>query len=360
MRVAMLVNIPAPYRVPVYDRMAAALGKNFRVLYMAATERDRRWNVPPLSHDHRFLRGPSLRVGEREIHFRQGVMRELRTFRPDVVMTGGFNPPMLLAWLYSQATGVAHVPVSDAWLRSEASLSWVHRGVRRSVYRTSRAYVGASKKTLELYESYGEHTNLFLSPLCIDNSRFRTNAGPLREREYDLVFSGNLIDRKLPLFFADVAATLGRKRGSVAVLVIGDGPLRRDLEAALAREPSVRATFAGFLQQDELPLSYARGKIFCFPTRNDPWGVVANEACAAGLPVVTCENAGCAGELVIHDRNGYVLPLVIARWADALDQLLSSPTLLERMSVEAQSIVSHFNFDAATEGLMGACRVSLT
>ena len=60
-RVALLTNIPAPYRVPVYDRLAAELGDNFRVLYLAPTEPNRQWQLPELKHEHRYL---SLHCGQ--------------------------------------------------------------------------------------------------------------------------------------------------------------------------------------------------------------------------------------------------------------------------------------------------------
>jgi glycosyltransferase involved in cell wall biosynthesis len=359
MRIAMLVNIPVPYRVPVYDRIAAACGSDFRVLYMAKLEENRRWNVPALRHDHVFLRGFAVTRKDREIHVRWGVSRQLGAFRPDVILTGGFNPPMITAWLHAQAGRVAHVAISDSWAFSEAGLSSVHRLARRAVYATSSAFVGASAKTLALFEAYGARNNLFTAPLGIDNARFAAAAVPLADRPFDLVFAGNLIDRKLPMFFAEVVARVARRRGRVSALVIGDGELRGEMERALA-QPGIAATFTGFLQQAELPAAYARGKIFCFPTRNDPWGVVANEACASGMPVVTCANAGCAGELVVHERNGYVLDLDPEQWADHAQRLLDDAALLADSGAQSAHAVRGYTFDAAADGFLAACRASYT
>jgi glycosyltransferase involved in cell wall biosynthesis len=357
MRIAMVTNIPAPYRVPVYDRIAEMCSGEFRVIYMAKLETNRRWEVPPLRHDHVFLRGFAVTRKDREIHFRWGINHQLTAFRPDVILTGGFNPPMIAAWLHAQARLRSHVAMSDSWAFSEAGLSSVHRLARRAVYATSSAFVGASAKTLALFESYGARNNLFKAPLGIDNARFVAAAGPLADRPFDLVFAGNLIDRKLPLFFADVVARVARRRGRVSALVIGDGELRGEMERALA-QPRVEATFTGFLQQGELPAAYARGKIFCFPTRNDPWGVVANEACASGMPVLTCTNAGCAGELVVHAHNGYVLDLEAELWADHAQRLLDDAALLAESGAQSARAVRGYTFDAAADGFLAACRAS--
>src|SRR5262249_23086176 len=155
MRIALFTNIPAPYRVPVYDRIAEQCGSDFRVIYLAQREANRKWNVPTLRHDHVFLRGFAVRRKNREIHVRWGVSHQLNTFRPDVILTGAFSPPMIAAWLRARAHRIPHVPVSDAWAHSEAELSSVHRLVRRAVYATSSAFIGASAKTLALYGTYG-------------------------------------------------------------------------------------------------------------------------------------------------------------------------------------------------------------
>ena len=48
LRLALVTNIPAPYRVPVFDRVAATPGIALRVLYGALREPDRDWDLPPL------------------------------------------------------------------------------------------------------------------------------------------------------------------------------------------------------------------------------------------------------------------------------------------------------------------------
>lgn len=372
-RVALLTNIPAPYRVPVYDRLAAELGDNFRVLYVAPTEPNRQWQLPELKHEHRYLKRITLSSGlastllrrqkaghdDAIIHLKLGVVRELRAFRPDVVLTAGFNVPMLAGWLYALGTHAPHIVFSDAWRGSEEGRSWVHRLIRRVVISTSDGFVGASRKTLELYRSYGASDNLFLSPLCIDNERFLTRGAEARDRPYDLVFAGRLVAEKLPLFFTEVVARLARERQTVSAIVIGDGPLRSSMEERLNRLGNVKVAFTGNLQQQDLPDAYSRGKVFCFPTLIDAWGVVANEACAAGLPVLTCARAGSAGELVAHGENGYVLPLEVELWAHHAQRLLGDEALRTRMSASSIQRVADYNFGAAARGLLeaiDACR----
>jgi glycosyltransferase involved in cell wall biosynthesis len=360
MKIALITNFPAPYRVPIYDRIGKHLGHDFKAIYMTELESNRLWHVPVVEHDHVYLKGFTLRLNnERHIHIRFATLRRLKCFNPDVVITVGFNPPMLFGWLYTQLFRKKHVAMSDAWIGSEAHLSAVHRIIRRLVYKSSVAFIGASEKTLELFKSYGVRRNLFKSCLCIDSNRFKSLAGSIVCRPYDLVYSGRIIEGKLPMFFVEVVRSISEKNMKLSVLVVGDGVLRIPMQAAISSLPNVNATFTGYLQQDELPAHYTKGKIFCFPTRRDAWGLVANEACAAGMAVLTCSNAGCANELVVHGYNGYVLPLDVENWAEHIARLLLNEALLIQMSNNATESVEEYNYDQAALGMIAACEATI-
>ena len=357
MRVALITNIPAPYRVPVYDRLAAELGRDFRVFYMASRAD---WEHAKLGHASVFLEGRSFvrRDGVRDLHVRWGLLRKLRELGPDVVVTGGFNPPMLLAALYGMRGGRRHVAITDAWPGSEADLSPIHRGLRRLVYARSAAFAGASEKSLELFRSYGASTNLFLTPLSSDNEAFARVAGPLEDRPYDVGFVGRMIPRKVPLFFADVVKEVARRRGRVRALVVGGGELQDATRQALEDAAGVDVDFTGAVEPRELPELYAQMKLLCFPTDGDAWGLVANEASASGMPVVTCAKAGCAGELVRDGETGRVVPLTVTAWADAVSKLLADGASLRTMGHAARRAVDRYTFDAAADGILAACRAA--
>jgi glycosyltransferase involved in cell wall biosynthesis len=111
---------------------------------------------------------------------------------------------------------------------------------------------------------------------------------------------------------------------------------------------------AGYISQSELPKYYSKCKLFLFPTKNDPWGVVANEALASGVPVLTCNAAGVAGDLVKHNVNGYVLPLEEDVWAAHIVKLLRSPQMYARFSANSISNVQSYSFENAASGIVSA------
>jgi glycosyltransferase involved in cell wall biosynthesis len=56
--------------------------------------------------------------------------------------------------------------------------------------------------------------------------------------------------------------------------------------------------FYGFRQIEENPVFYALAEAFVLPSLKEEWGLVVNEAMAAGLPVIVSRTAGCAEDLL--------------------------------------------------------------
>lgn len=337
-------------------------GMTLRVIFCARREPNRQWDLPPLDFDHTFLRERIARVKGRYIHNNPDVISALKRFAPEVVVTDGFNPTQLYAFGYAFVKRVPHVSLTDGTYLSEQTLSRVHRMVRRYVYARSGAFISASMGGQRLYESYGiSPGRCFKSCLCVDNDRFAPPPGSA-EKHYDFVFSGRMEPVKNPLFALEVALETARRlERKVSILFLGAGSEEERVRIAASGVSNlVRMHFHGFAMQKELPVLYQSSRLFLFPTLWDPWGVVANEACAAGLPVIVSPHAGVAGELVLDGENGFVCELDVKLWAERAASLLTQQDLWESSSRRSLALVREYTFDNAAAGLVDACRFALS
>jgi glycosyltransferase involved in cell wall biosynthesis len=356
MRCVIVTNIPSPYRNAVYERLPEG---QFTVLFCARTEGNRRWQLQDPRYPHEFLKG---RVtpqpdGYNFVHDNPVVWQRLQALQPDVIVTTGINPTHLRSFAWARLHRKRHVYQTDGTVESEAVLGWKHRLVRRMVIGASHAGIAASSSGCTLLAGYGLQQNrIYKSPLCADNQRF--SAPPIEQREFDVMFSGQLHERKLPMLFVQTCALLRARRGSCRALVLGDGPMREEVLTAL-RQADVELCYPGFVQPDELPGWYGRARLLLFTTRLDPWGVVANEAMAAGTPVLTTIHAGAAGDLVIEGVNGRVLPADADTWASACAMVLDDDAAWQRLSTCALQRVAAFTYDVGAQGIVDACRRSL-
>lgn len=354
--IAIVTNTPAPYRIPIYQILAQKLGVDqFNVIYCTTREANRAWDLNQSDFNLTYLKENTFVWQGRYIHFNWGVLKQLRQLNPNVVITTGFNPTFLLAFAYAIFYKKKHIPMTDGTLASEQMFTWVHRFVRRVVYRFSSAFIGASLGSFMLYNRYGiGDKRMFKSHLCANNKAFEPV--DLNNRPFDFMFSGRFSAEKNPIFALNVAYGVAKLlKRKVTMFLLGSGALLAQAQAhALTLEPHVEAVFSGFVQQQQLPPLYCSAKVFLFPTSWDPWGVVANEACAAGQAVIVSPHAGVANDLVMHAQNGYVLPLNLNVWVQHAADLLSNAELLKQFSNSSLLNVQAYTYEAAANGIMEA------
>jgi glycosyltransferase involved in cell wall biosynthesis len=141
-------------------------------------------------------------------------------------------------------------------------------------------------------------------------------------------------------------------------LVVGDGPLRAAMEAE-ARSLGAPCTFAGFLNQREIGAGFAAADALVLPSDGrETWGLVVNEAMAAGLPALVSEAAGCAPDLIVHGETGFVFP---CGDVTALARLMQSAgrEALAALGRSASRRVQSYSPDGAAAGTVAAIRETL-
>jgi glycosyltransferase involved in cell wall biosynthesis len=109
-----------------------------------------------------------------------------------------------------------------------------------------------------------------------------------------------------------------------------------------ARAQELRdVVFAGFQQGDAVPAYYGLASCLVLPSISETWGLVVNEAMAAGLPVLVSQRCGCVPELVQPGVNGYVFdPLDTEGLARLLGVMSSETADAGRMSEASRQIVA--------------------
>jgi glycosyltransferase involved in cell wall biosynthesis len=143
------------------------------------------------------------------------------------------------------------------------------------------------------------------------------------ENSAQLLFVGRLSIEKGLATLLRALALIKHHRPSMSLTVVGDGPLRIQLEQ-LARDLGIArcVNFVGQQQKSEVDRSMRSHGLLCVPSLDEPQGLVVPEAWIAGLPVVASSTGGLAN-YIDNGRNGvlvadYTNP---SAWADALESI---------------------------------------
>jgi glycosyltransferase involved in cell wall biosynthesis len=170
---------------------------------------------------------------------------------------------------------------------------------------------------------------------------------PGSDRRVEILFVGRLLHGKgLSLLF-EAIAELRRRELEVSASIVGDGPARGELQTVARRLGlSDHVRFLGAVGQDDLRRLYSGADIFCLPSFAEGIPVVAMEAMAMQLPVVTTRIMGIP-ELVTHGTEGLlVAPGRVDPLTEALERLVRAPEERREMGRAARRKVER-EYDVA-------------
>lgn len=267
--------------------------------------------------------------------------------------------------------------LAPPWLRWTRPIAWKtlprYREFAALERRQYRCLPG--KRFIALSRMVADHMKAFhgvpedairIIPNGVDAERF-TPANSLRERQLMRRKLG-MDDRIIFLIVAHnfrlkgvdelihAAARLPATR-SVGIVVVGDGPIERYKKTASRLLQSTSSSKVAFRfvgsWPDPRPL-YRAADVYVHPTYYDPCSLVALEALASGLPVVTTRFNG-ASELMTSGRHGFVLddPGDIAALADSMASMFDDDLRAE-MSQAARGLAMEWTIRRNTEAIESA------
>jgi glycosyltransferase involved in cell wall biosynthesis len=131
-----------------------------------------------------------------------------------------------------------------------------------------------------------------------------------------------------------LAAALARVPGPWRLVVVGDGPARPEVEAALGRLPAGRVALVGAAPVAALPAFYLGADLFVFPGLGEALGLVYVEAAAAGLPMIAC--AGPGPGAMVAPGGGLLTEPTPSAFAAAVSELAGDPARCRAMGTAAR------------------------
>jgi glycosyltransferase involved in cell wall biosynthesis len=385
-RVLYLLSHPTQYQSPMLCALSAAPDLHIHVLYSRRAGLDGcldpgfgrpvTWDVPLLDgYSHEFL--PMLAGSQKPSRltpYSRGLFNAANRFRPDAVWLHGYdhiNAVRLLLWAKVHRIPVlVRAEVEDSDALGGTVVRPIKDLVLRRYFVLVDRFLAIGNRNAEFYGRRGvQSARIHRVPYAVDNSRFAKARQSVRSEEtlasqFDIpdpgdatfLFSGKLIPRKRPV---DTVLALQALRDlheiDASLVVIGTGELEEELRLAIERAGlGNRVALAGFVNQTGIAELYALSDALLLTSSRERWGLVANEAMAAGCPVISYEDVGCSNDLVLDHQTGRVVPTKdVLALAAAMAQLCD-PNVRERLSKAALNHVAQYSFTAVERGLREA------
>jgi glycosyltransferase involved in cell wall biosynthesis len=372
------------YRIPVLNDLAGRWPGRFRVVglrnpvgieerrHVDAGLFDRtlvrgRW--VPLTRGHRTGRGTPT-----GLMVAPGVVPLLFRERPRVIVVNNFGPWTAFA-LQAKRWGARIVICWEGTPHTERSVGRRRRWTRAWMARRADAFVVNGSLARAYVEGLGVAPRRIVEgAMGADVEGVARAARDVPDewiastrRELGLVrptlltvtrlIAGKGID-----YLLAAVATLRERGVTCSLVVVGDGPERRALEAEVRRLGLVeQVRFLGWVPAAEVPRYHRLADVFVLPTLQDNWSLAVVEAMASGLPIVTTPYNGLWPELVREGENGFVVdPERVGELAERLGRFADqSPDQRARMAARSIELVQRCRPERVAASFAEAIRVAL-
>ncbi len=264
--------------------------------------------------------------------------------RPGAIGVVGYARPESMAGArWGRRLGLPVVLMSESQAVDRPRFWWKEAVKRRRIRLFDSALVGGASHREYLMRLGMPGERIALGYNAVDNDHFANQARTWRDRPdardglptspYFLSVCRFAPEKNL----ARLIEAFARYRASAIagqawdLVLCGDGPEATEIERTIARTGRGDSVHRpGFLQVDALPRWYAGASGFVLASLSEPWGLVANEAAASGLPLLISSRAGCAGTFVAengpdHGAGARLDPLDVEQMAARLAWMAGLP-----------------------------------
>ncbi len=320
-KVVIVTNVPNPYRIPLFNEIHSQLlrrGIEMKVIFGSESYSRRKYklNLAECSFTYEFLDSSKYNFGDLEKTYftYKGLINALKLEKPDCVVISGFSMGTTRLWWYSLFNKVNYIIWSGTIIRKGRTDSFFRRIQRKIISFRASAFVVYGTLAKEYIRSLGvAQEKIDIAINTVDTSFFTIETNAIRtvlapEAVAHLTYVGYLSPRKNVIRLLEIIRKLSMERRNFVLDIIGDGEDKPNLEKFVKTNSlSEFVHFHGFRQKAELPAYLAKSNCFLFQTDFDIWGLVLNEAMAAGLPCICSPNAGASIDLITEGETGFII-----------------------------------------------------
>ncbi|VVB89281.1 Trehalose synthase [uncultured archaeon] len=192
---------------------------------------------------------------------------------------------------------------------------------------------------------------LKIIPMGVDLNLFnpdtvsKINKTPITD---DLVILtvGRLSEEKGIKFLIEAMPAILKDIPAVKLMIVGDGPERKNLEQIVKRYDLTNVIFVGTVLNEDMNKFYKKADVFVLPSLREGLGVVLLEAMACGIPVIG-SNIGGITDIIRNKENGLLVePENPKDIADKIIMLLSEEKLKQKFSKNGlETVKEKFSWD---------------
>lgn len=182
----------------------------------------------------------------------------------------------------------------------------------------------------------------------LDREKLRVDHGA-NNNDLVFLFVGRLLDWKGLRELIEAFKLIDEE--NVRLWIVGSGQLANEVKVASQKNTSIN--YLGRISGDSLWSVYYAADVFIIPSHHEPWGLVVNEAMAAGLPVIATNSVGCIDDLISNNQQGLITSSKNTRALfDAMHFMLTNSAKKNQMADNASETIQSWTLKNEAGNMM--------
>ena len=365
-RILVVHNSLSPYRIPFFRKLASISGVEFYFLFSKAKESKRLWKFEKdLGFNYKVIECPVIKIKTKKLYLWANVNGFSEKYDL-IVLNDHLNIPEIIIQIYAKWK---HIPVLRWIATTENQLSLeplLKRKIKGLLNQKSDAILvpGSEAKEYAMNSTKGK-VPVYICNNVVDNDffkqgRFIPEDVLIKERKRlgltggVVAYFGQLISRKGVDVLLKAIESIP-PHINMTLLLVGEGKLIEEAEKIISRLPNVNLSKTGYVVPEQLPLYYALSDIVVLPSNIDTWGMVVNEAMAAGKPIICSTGAGASRDIISDGVNGFIFEKGnYYQLSKQIERLMLDKILYRRFITKADERLEYYTIDYASEQFLKA------
>ena len=287
--------------------------------------------------------------------------------KPDILVVSGYSrPAMLCAVLWTVINRKKAILLSESKEDDALRINW-REILKLWLVKLYKAALVGGRIHKDYLSNLGMSSQaIFYGYDVVDNEAFSPHKikslPKVLNRPYFLSIN-RFIPKKNLLSLIESYSKYRQLVGKQAwdLVLCGDGELREQIKDKIAQlNLQVVVHLPGFLQQEQLLPYFAHARFFVHASTTEQWGLVVNEAMAAGLPLLVSHRCGCFEDLVIEGVNGFGFdPENLEQLTQLMVNVSSENIDLQKMSQASLEHIQKYSPDYFATGLKQAVEYAI-
>lgn len=350
LKILFLVNIPSPYRNDFFNE----LGKkcDLTVLYEKKLADDRKWQfAQSINYKAIYMNGKKTGP-DTALCFE--VIKYLKMEFDKIVIGGYSTPTGMLAIIYLNLKKKKfYLNCDGGIIKNDSKINYI---IKRYFIKSAYIWLSTGIETNKYLKHYGadnnriynypfssiKNTDILENPL--NSSQKKLLRTKLNINSSKMIISvGQFIDRK----GFDLIIKVAKDFPSIDFYLIG-GKSTEVYDRLISSLDIKNVYFIDFMEKNHLYLYYQSADLMVFPTREDIWGLVINEAMANGLPIISTNKCNAAIELI--KNNGIIVESDnLKQLKESISTLMSDENKLLEMANVSCQIMKNYTIESMAQ-----------